>query len=87
MSNSISTIPCSTEKMSAALSIIKHALTAAHQMSLVKLQTTEIRAALKSVDYNLCFDTAQKFLKANRKMINSYSALTGVFVIGSILRK
>ena len=81
MMNSISNIPDSGEKVSQSFSIVKHALEAAHQMGKAQLQTVEIRKALDSADYDLCFDTAQKILKKYRKMLNSYTSLTGVFII------
>ena len=81
MMNSISNIPDSGEKVSKSFSIVKHALEAAHQMGKAQLQTVEIRKALDSTDYDLCFNTAQKILKKYRKMLNSYTSLTGVFII------
>ena len=81
MMNSISNIPDSGEKVSQSFSIVKHTLEAAHQMGKAQLQTVEIRKALDSADYDLCFDTAQKILKKYRKMLNSYTSLTGVFII------
>ena len=79
--NSISNIPDSGEKVSQSFSIVKHALEAAHQMGKAQLQTVEIRKALDSTDYDLCFNTAQKILKKYRKMLNSYTSLTRVFII------
>ena len=79
--NRISNIPDSDEKVSKSFSIVKHALEAAHQLGMAQLQTAEICKALESNDYNLCFDTAQKILKRNRKMLNSYTYLTGVSMI------
>lgn len=81
MSNNITSICCSDQKVSAAFDIVRHALDVAHQMSKVKLQTAEIRKALEASDYDLCFHTAQKFLKEYRNLINSYAFLTDVVVI------
>ena len=81
MINSISNIPDFDEKVSQSFSIVKHALEAAHQMGKTQLQTVEIRKALDSTDYDLCFNTAQKILKKHRRMLNSYTSLTGVFII------
>lgn len=84
MANSISNISYPEEKVSEAFDIVKHALKNAHQMSKVELQTSEIRKALDTTDYDYCFDTAQRFLSKYRKMINSYSFLTGIFIIDII---
>ena len=79
--NSISNIPTSDEKVSQSFSIVKRALEAAHQMGNTQLQTVEIHKALDSTDYDLCFNTAQKILKKHRRMLNSYTFLTGVSII------
>lgn len=81
MSNNITSICCSDQKVSAAFDVVRHALDVAHQMSKLKLQTAEIRKALEASDYDLCFHTAQKFLKKYRNLINSYAFLTDVVVI------
>lgn len=81
MVSSISNIPYSEEKVAEVFDIIKDALKAACQLGRVKCQTAEIRKALKTTDYDVCFDTAQNFLRKYRKMINSYTFLTGVVII------
>lgn len=81
MMNSVSNIPNSDEKVSQSFNIVKHALEAAHQLSKVQMQTVEIRKALESADYNFCFDVAQKCLKKYRRMLNSYTLLTGISII------
>ena len=35
----------------------------------------------RSTDYDLCFNSAQKILKKYRKMLNSYTSLTGVSLL------
>lgn len=81
MVNSISNIPCSEETVSEAFAIIKHALEVAHQLGKLELQTSEIRKALETNDYDYCFDIAQRFLRKYRKIINSYTFLTGAAII------
>ena len=87
MINSISNIPDFDEKVSQSFSIVKHALEAAHQMGKTQLQTVEIRKALDSTDYDLCFNTAQKILKKHRRMLNFYTPLTGVSMINATLEE
>lgn len=87
MTNNITSICCSDQKVSAAFDVVRHALDAAHQMSKVKLQTAEIREALQTSDYDFCFNTAQKFLKKYRNLINSYAFLTDVVVIDITLEE
>ncbi len=87
MMNSISNISNPDEKVSQSFSIVKHALEAAHQLSKAQIQTVEIRKALESADYNFCFDIAQKFLKKYRRMLNSYTFLTGVSIIDVTLEE
>lgn len=87
MMNSISNIPNSDEKVSRSFNVVKHALEAAHQLSKVQIQTVEIRKALESADYNFCFDVAQKFLKKYRRMLNSYTFLTGVSIVDVTLEE
>lgn len=87
MANNISNIPCSEKTVSKAFDIVKRALEAAHQLGKVKLQTNEIRKALETNDYDYCFDTAQKNLVKYRKMINSYTFLTGVVIIDVTLEE
>lgn len=85
--NSISNIPNSDEQVSQSFSIVKHTLDSAHQLSKVQMQTVEIRKALESTDYNFCFAVAQKFLKTYRRMLNSYTPLTGVSIIDITLEE
>lgn len=81
MMNSVSNIPDSVEKLSQSFNVVKHVLEAAHQTGKAQLQTAEIRKALESTDYDLCFNAAQKILKKYRRMLNSYTFLTGISII------
>lgn len=87
MINSISNISNSDEKVSQGFSVVKHTLEAAHQLSKAQMQTVEIRKALESADHNFCFDVAQKFLKKYRRMLNSYTFLTGVSIVDVTLEE
>lgn len=61
MVNSISDISDfddSDKKISQTFSIVKHALEAAHQLHKVQMQTSEIRKAMESMDYDFCFNAA-----------------------------
>lgn len=87
MANSIYNISCSEEKVAEAFGIVRHTLEKAHQMGKVELQTKEIRKAIETTDYDYCFDTAQKVLTKYRKMINSYTVLTGVSIIDITLKE
>lgn len=57
------------------------ALKKAHQYDVVRAKTKDIRIALSSDDKKICFNTAQRYLKKYRELINSYSQLTNVEVI------
>ena len=85
--NSISNIPDFGEKVSKSSSIVEHALEAAHQMGIARSRTVDIRKALNSTDYDLCFDTAQKILKKYRRMLNFHTPLTGVSIINVTLEE
>lgn len=85
--SNVSNFDNSDKKVSQGFSIVKHALEAAHQLSKAQVQTTEIRKALESADYNSCYNVAQKFLKKYRKMLNSYTFLTGVSIIDITLEE
>lgn len=74
----ISDFDDSDKKVSQAFGIVKHALEAAHQLHKAQMLTSEIRKAVESTDYDFCFNAAQKFLKKYRRMLNSYTFLTGI---------
>lgn len=46
-----------------------------------QLKASGLEGDYRSTDYDLCFNSAQKILKKYRKMLNSYTSLTGVFII------
>lgn len=81
MFNSMINIPCSEKSILEAFDVIKDVLESAHQESVARAQTAEIRTALISNDYDCCFNTAQIYLKKYRKLINDYSFFTGISVI------
>lgn len=81
MVSSMTNITCSDKKVSEASDVIRHTLDAAHLMSRAKWKTAEIREALATNDYDSCFNTAQKFLKKYRNVINAYAFLTGIVVV------
>lgn len=69
------------EQISDTFDIVKRSLAAAHMLSKVEVQTSEIRKSLESLDYEFCYSAAQKFLKTHKKLINRYSGITGICVI------
>lgn len=60
---------------------LNKALKKAHQYDAVRAKTKDVRIALCSDNKKICFDTAQRFLKKYRSLINSYSQLTNIEVV------
>ena len=71
------------EQTSRAMDVVKKTLSAAHELSKVKILTAEIRDAKNSSDWDKCYSTAQRYLQRYRLLINSYSFWTSVQVIDS----
>jgi len=46
-----------------------------------QLKASGLEGGYRSTDYDLCFNSAQKILKKYRKMLNSYTSLTGVSLL------
>ena len=46
-----------------------------------QLKASGLEGDYRSTDYDLCFNSAQKISKKYRKMLNSYTSLTGVSII------
>ena len=70
-----------TSGTSRAMKVVEKALKAAHELHRVRPKTAEIRKAIESSNFDICFSTAQKYLKQYRTLINSYSFLTNIQVM------
>lgn len=81
MTNGISGNLPTEGKLSKGFRIVNKVLESAHRAAMARADTSEIRAALNSTDYEYCYSVAQSSLKNYRKLLNSYSLLTGIMVV------
>lgn len=79
--DAILNIDAANSGTSYAMDVVKKSLDAAHELHRVWPQTVEIRSAIESSDFDVCFSTAQKYLERYRTLINSYSFLTNICVV------
>lgn len=77
----LSNVQFQNEQVDEWIERLYKSLKKAHQYDVVRARTKDIRIALCSDNKKICFDTAQRFLKKYRSLINSYSQLTNMEVI------
>lgn len=81
MASSLVTSQCSNDKVSRAFHIVKSVLDAAHHMNEARAKTAEVRAAQESDEYEVCYQTAQKYLHRYKDLINSLASITQVHIV------
>lgn len=77
----LSNVQFQNEQADELMECLCKTLKKAHQFDVIMAKTKEIRIAKISNDKIICFNTAQRFLKKYRDLINSYSQLTNIEVI------
>lgn len=81
MTSCISGVLPSEGKISQGFRVVNKVLESAHRAVMARVNTNELRPALNSTDYEYCYSVAQSYLKKYRKLLNSYSTLTGIMVV------